>query len=64
MIAGFIFGLFSISFMLFLGLFYTIIGIKRAVAYPPKMMLKRRAIALAGGGAVFMLLGIYFTSAS
>lgn len=61
--AGFAFGLFTISMMLFLGTFYSVIHIKRpGGVYPPKPALKRRAMAMAGGGAVFMLLGIFLTS--
>ena len=61
--AGFAFGLLTISLMLFLGTFHTVIGIKKVRSYPPKIMLKRRAAVMASGGTIFMLLGIFLTTA-
>ncbi|MDZ5470206.1 hypothetical protein SM124_00460 [Bacillus sp. 31A1R] len=60
--SGVTFAFFTISIVLFLGTFYHVIAIQKPGFYPPKVVLKKRASALASGGGVFLLLGIIFYS--
>jgi hypothetical protein len=59
---GIIFGLFALSIVLLFGAVYNALSIKRPGFYPPKKVLKRRAVLLAVVGGAGILLG-YFLSA-
>jgi hypothetical protein len=54
---GIIFGFFAVSAILFFGTIHYIIASYRPGMYPPKNILKKRALVLAGGGAIMMLVG-------
>lgn len=58
---GIIFGLFALSIVLLFGAVYNTLSIKRPGFYPPKKVLKRRAVLLAVVGGAGILLG-YFLS--
>nr|WP_026582383.1 hypothetical protein [Bacillus sp. J33] len=51
-------GLFALSVVLFLGGINFLLLIKKPGVYPPKYVLKKRAAALAAGGAVLFLLAL------
>ncbi|GLB58803.1 hypothetical protein NCCP133_09360 [Cytobacillus sp. NCCP-133] len=56
--AGAAVGLFAFSVVLFLGGIHFLLSIKKPGVYPPKYVLKKRAAALAAGGAVLFLLAL------
>lgn len=51
-------GIFALSVVLFLGGIHFFLSIKKPGVYPPKYVLKKRAAALAAGGAFLFLLGL------
>jgi hypothetical protein len=53
---------FFISIAFFLGAVHNLLALKKPGMYPPKMLLRKRAGTFAGGGAIFLLLGIIFYS--
>ena len=54
--------LFIISSICFIGVIYNLLALKKPGMYPPKQILRKRASSLAGGGALFLLMGIIFLS--
>ncbi|MDQ0973078.1 hypothetical protein QFZ31_002956 [Neobacillus niacini] len=54
--------LFLLSILQFVGAIWNALALKRPGFYPPKQVLKKRATALAGGGAIFLLLTIILSS--
>ncbi|MFE8700233.1 hypothetical protein ACFYKX_06400 [Cytobacillus sp. FJAT-54145] len=60
--SGIIFAFFVLSAVLFCGTFYNIMALQKPGFYPPKKILKKRAGALAGGGALFLIIGMIFSS--
>jgi hypothetical protein len=56
--------LFALCGVLFLGAVYYMLASKKPGVYPPKAILKKRAGALAGAGAVFFLLAFILTGFS
>jgi hypothetical protein len=58
-IAAIIFFIFS-AFLL-LGAIKYFLEVTRPGVYPPKQILKKRAVALAGGGGIFLLIAIMIT---
>jgi hypothetical protein len=51
---------FLISVAFFVGAVLQLLTLKRPGMYPPKALLRKRAGTLAGGGAIFLLIGIIF----
>jgi phosphatidylglycerophosphate synthase len=56
--------IFAISIILFLGMVYFLLKLKKAGVYPPKQVLKKRTFVLGAGGIIFLLLGYLFTAFS
>jgi hypothetical protein len=54
--------LFLLSILFFTGAIWNALALKRPGFYPPKQVLKKRATALAGGGVVFLLVSMIFSS--
>ncbi|GHH98548.1 hypothetical protein [Neobacillus kokaensis] len=57
----FIMILFIICVILFLGSAKYFFALKKPGVYPPKQVLKSRAIVLAGGGGMFLLIAFMFS---
>jgi len=55
-------GVFTIGALLFAGGAHFMLALKRPGVYPPKYILKKRAAALAAGGAGFLLIGVILHS--
>lgn len=53
---------FLISVACFAGAVHHLLASKKPGMYPPKALLRKRAGALAGGGAIFLLIGMIFSS--
>lgn len=53
---------FLISIVFFAGAIHNLLALKKPGMYPPKSILRKRAGALGGGGAILLLLGILFYS--
>ncbi|MCM3567896.1 hypothetical protein [Neobacillus mesonae] len=53
--------LFFLCTILFLGSGRYLLALKRPGVYPPKQVLKNRAVVCAGGGGVFLLLALMFS---
>ncbi|GAM15042.1 hypothetical protein SAMD00020551_3198 [Mesobacillus selenatarsenatis SF-1] len=51
---------FLISVAFFVGAVHHLLALKKPGMYPPKALLRKRAGTLAGGGAIFLLIGIIF----
>lgn len=54
--------LFLLSVLLFIGAIWNTLAVKRPGFYPPKQILKKRALALAGGGGVFLVAAFILSS--
>ncbi|WP_214908924.1 hypothetical protein [Bacillus sp. ISL-55] len=52
--------IFLISVAFFVGAVHHLLALKKPGMYPPKALLRKRAGTLAGGGAIFLLIGIIF----
>jgi hypothetical protein len=50
-----------LSIILFFGAIKYFLKLTRPGVYPPKQVLKKRAVALAGGGGIFLLIAILIT---
>jgi hypothetical protein len=59
---GIIFGLFALSIVLFFGAIYHILSLKKPGFYPPKKVLKKRAVLLAISGGIGVLLALFLSS--
>lgn len=53
--------LFLISVAFFVGTVYNLLALKKPGIYPPKAILRKRVGTLAGGGAIFLAIGIIFS---
>jgi hypothetical protein len=53
--------LFFISALLFFGMIRVFLAYKKPGMYPPKKVLKSRALALAGAAVIFLLIGTIFS---
>jgi hypothetical protein len=53
---------FLISVAFFAGAVHQLLALRKPGMYPPKALLRKRAGTLAGGGAIFLLIGIIFYS--
>lgn len=53
---------FFISFVMFAGAVHNLLALNKPGMYPPKVLLRKRAGSLAGGGAILLLIGIIFSS--
>ncbi|MBS4188774.1 hypothetical protein KHA94_00890 [Bacillus sp. FJAT-49705] len=60
--AGLTAGVFTIGAVLIAGGIYFILAITKPGVYPPKYILKKRAVSLAAGGIAFLLIGIIMSS--
>ncbi|MGD6855439.1 hypothetical protein ACQCVO_10230 [Bacillus infantis] len=56
--------LFALCGVLFLGAVYYMLASKKPGVYPPKSILRKRAVALGGAGAFFFLLAFILTGFS
>ncbi|MGG0719213.1 hypothetical protein ABE096_16680 [Robertmurraya massiliosenegalensis] len=56
---GVIFGLFTLSMVLVFGAIYNTLSIKKPGFYPPKKVLKRRALALGVVAIICLFLGMF-----
>jgi hypothetical protein len=54
--------LFLLSVLLFIGAIGNTLAVKRPGFYPPKQILKKRALALAGGGGIFLVVAMILSS--
>ncbi|MDM5328373.1 hypothetical protein [Neobacillus sp. CF12] len=54
--------LFLLSVLLFIGAIWNTLAVKRPGFYPPKQILKKRALALAGGGGIFLIVAMILSS--
>lgn len=52
---------FFISFAFFAGAVHNLLALKKPGVYPPKVILRKRVVSLAGGGGVLLLLGFIFS---
>jgi hypothetical protein len=59
-LAGVIFLFFTISLLFFLGAFHYVKLAQQSASYPPKRVVHQKAVVLAGGGAISLLIGISF----
>lgn len=55
---GIIFGIFTISIVIFISAIYHLLMVKKPGFYPPKPVLKRRAFMLMIGAFVFLIFGL------
>ena len=51
---------FLVSIAFFVGAVHNLLALNKPGMYPPKALLRKRAGSLAGGGAIFLLIGIIF----
>lgn len=51
---------FLVSFAMFAGAVHNLLALNKPGMYPPKVLLRKRAGSLAGGGAIFLFIGIIF----
>lgn len=58
MLDGVMFGIFSLGIVLVLSAIYNLLAIKKPGFYPPKTLLKKRAMIFASGGVIAILIGI------
>lgn len=54
--------LFLVSFAMFAGAVHNLLALNKPGMYPPKVVLRKKAGSLAGGGTIFLLIGIIFYS--
>lgn len=57
---GIIVFFFAISACFFFGMFHYFLATQRSGVYPPKYVLKQRAVFFAATGTVFFLIGLLF----
>jgi hypothetical protein len=57
---GLIFGFFALSAVLFFGMLHYLSASRRPGMYPPKKILKKRAMVLGSSGGAALLLAILF----
>ncbi|MDP4083936.1 MAG: hypothetical protein Q8934_04890 [Bacillota bacterium] len=53
--------LFIICAIFFIGMIHFLLESKRPGVYPPRHVLKKRAVTLAAGGVIFFLFGLLFS---
>ncbi|HZG74091.1 MAG TPA: hypothetical protein VEY51_21360 [Chondromyces sp.] len=58
---GVIFGFYTLSIILFVGMANSLMGIYKPGIYPPKKVLRKRASVLASGGIFTLLIAILLT---
>ncbi|MEI5906452.1 hypothetical protein WAK64_05210 [Bacillus spongiae] len=55
---GVVFGFFALSIVLFFGTFHYLLASQKPGMYPPKNIVKKRAVLLGSAGAIVFVIGL------